>query len=361
MQLPDIRYTHTRDGARIAYGLYAGSGVPVLSVSWPGAAPLPMAHQISAVIDSLDAVMSGQPGIRVDLRGIGFSGPASGKITIAQQALDFEAVCEAVGEPVDAVAWCISCFAMVSLAAERPELFRTLTLVAPDYEGCDSHYGPLYAARSEMSELEWVETIILRWYDIPVQEVRRIAELWVRFAPEKTARAQMAATFEGSLAETAPRISVPTGVLSYRLSEPQASRVAASIPGCKFKFVDELFVGAEGGRQIRMLMDSLLSPAPSKNGARHDLMADCGWPRERDIVHRNGNGAASTGGLSAREREVLTLIAAGSTNPEIAMALTIAPATASRHVHNILGKLGMSRRSEAAAWWTANGNGFARD
>jgi DNA-binding CsgD family transcriptional regulator len=34
-----------------------------------------------------------------------------------------------------------------------------------------------------------------------------------------------------------------------------------------------------------------------------------------------------------------------------------ATATASRHVHNILEKLGMSRRSEAAAWWASNGNG----
>ena len=54
--------------------------------------------------------------------------------------------------------------------------------------------------------------------------------------------------------------------------------------------------------------------------------------------------------LSAREHEVLALIARGKTNPQIAEALTIANATASRHVHNILAKLGMSRRSEAAAY-----------
>ncbi|MEX0784700.1 MAG: LuxR C-terminal-related transcriptional regulator [Dehalococcoidia bacterium] len=63
------------------------------------------------------------------------------------------------------------------------------------------------------------------------------------------------------------------------------------------------------------------------------------------------------GALSAREHEVLALIAGGKTNPEIAEALTIAPATASKHVHNILEKLGMSRRSEAAAWAAREGWG----
>jgi len=54
-------------------------------------------------------------------------------------------------------------------------------------------------------------------------------------------------------------------------------------------------------------------------------------------------------GLTAREREVLTLIAAGRTNRQIADRLVISLPTAERHVHNILGKLGVSNRTEAAA------------
>jgi len=53
--------------------------------------------------------------------------------------------------------------------------------------------------------------------------------------------------------------------------------------------------------------------------------------------------------LSAREREVLALIAAGRTDAQIAEALVIAQATASRHVHNMLTKLGAANRAEAAA------------
>ena len=54
-------------------------------------------------------------------------------------------------------------------------------------------------------------------------------------------------------------------------------------------------------------------------------------------------------GLTDREREVLALLAAGRSNPEIARALFISAKTASVHVSNILAKLGVSRRVEAAA------------
>ena len=69
---------------------------------------------------------------------------------------------------------------------------------------------------------------------------------------------------------------------------------------------------------------------------------------------RLGRAAVAAGpdalaGLTAREREVLRLLAAGRSNREIAAALFIAPKTASVHVSNILAKLGASSRTEAAA------------
>jgi DNA-binding NarL/FixJ family response regulator len=54
--------------------------------------------------------------------------------------------------------------------------------------------------------------------------------------------------------------------------------------------------------------------------------------------------------LSQREKEVLLLIAKGNTNREIAAALVISEHTARNHVTHILDKLGLSRRSEAAAF-----------
>jgi DNA-binding CsgD family transcriptional regulator len=67
-----------------------------------------------------------------------------------------------------------------------------------------------------------------------------------------------------------------------------------------------------------------------------------------------GDGAADGGlglglGLTERELEVLRLVAAGRSNREIAGELFISPKTASVHVSNILGKLGVASRGEAAA------------
>jgi DNA-binding NarL/FixJ family response regulator len=54
--------------------------------------------------------------------------------------------------------------------------------------------------------------------------------------------------------------------------------------------------------------------------------------------------------LAPRERQVTALIARGHSNRAIAEELVISPATAARHVANILAKLGFSSRTQIAAW-----------
>jgi DNA-binding CsgD family transcriptional regulator len=53
--------------------------------------------------------------------------------------------------------------------------------------------------------------------------------------------------------------------------------------------------------------------------------------------------------LTAREQEVLELLAAGLTNRQIAEQLVISPQTVKKHTGNIYGKLGVTNRTEAVA------------
>ncbi|MFF9690915.1 response regulator [Streptomyces sp. NPDC014623] len=73
----------------------------------------------------------------------------------------------------------------------------------------------------------------------------------------------------------------------------------------------------------------------------------------QDDADGNGTGRGST--LTEREREVLGLIADGRSNREIARALVLSEKTVKTHVSNILMKLDLSDRTQAALWAVRNG------
>ena len=112
------------------------------------------------------------------------------------------------------------------------------------------------------------------------------------------------------------------GRLAARLAEAQARwRVEARLPGS----LDGAGTGAPatGGRPV----------------AAHRVAEP---PAGRDADQ-----------LTEREREVLARIAAGDSNKLIARAFELSPHTVKRHVANILGKLGVDTRGQAAARWHA--------
>jgi DNA-binding NarL/FixJ family response regulator len=99
--------------------------------------------------------------------------------------------------------------------------------------------------------------------------------------------------------------------------------------------------------------DSLLRAAALAQdlGARPltDQIADLAQRGRIGLGPAPVRGADGLADLTSRELEVLRLVAAGRSNRDIAADLFISPKTASVHVSNILGKLGVASRGEAAA------------
>ena len=75
----------------------------------------------------------------------------------------------------------------------------------------------------------------------------------------------------------------------------------------------------------------------------------------RAAGHRAGRRRQGPAGLTAREVEVLGLLARGMSNKEIAARLVITPKTAGNHVEHIYTKLGLSSRAAASLFAVQQG------
>ncbi len=134
--------------------------------------------------------------------------------------------------------------------------------------------------------------------------------------------------------------------------------------------VVDLFIGEESGAQVcerlratdpgvRVLLCSGAGEisASAARGAGASGFAYKDWPAAKiaGAVRRVGLGGsvferqdrAGVLGLSEREREVLGLMAAGSTNPEIAAVLHLSPHTIKEHTSALYRKLEVRNRTEA--------------
>jgi DNA-binding NarL/FixJ family response regulator len=101
------------------------------------------------------------------------------------------------------------------------------------------------------------------------------------------------------------------------------------------------------GCALRALGDD--ESAATELAAARDSFAELGAaPAQREVATLMTS--TYPGGLTAREVEVLRLVAAGNTNPEIAAELFLSEKTVARHLSNIFAKLDVTSRTGAAAY-----------
>lgn len=129
------------------------------------------------------------------------------------------------------------------------------------------------------------------------------------------------------------------------LRQPYASAYA------RYRHAEALVSGRRAVSRARPILAEAHATA-MRLGAK-PLMAACRDLAEAAHIDLGAGAARATdgrpAGLSTREQQVVQLVAAGLTNRQIADRLFITPKTAGHHVSSILGKLGVSRRTEAAA------------
>lgn len=140
-------------------------------------------------------------------------------------------------------------------------------------------------------------------------------------------------------------------------------RIKAELPQIKIvilTFAEEdqnLFEAIKSGAQgyllknvepqdlVEMLRGVFRGEAPISRGMATKILVE--FARQ---VQGADTSAGPTARLTGREREVLGLVASGSTNKDIAAALGISPSTVKNHLQNILEKLHLENRVQAAAF-----------
>ena len=346
MEEQTIRFT-AAGGRQIAWAS-SGSGPPlVLSGWWMSHLELNWREpRFRAYVETLGRHRTV---IRYDLPGTGLS--AAGDDTPPGSGLDEEAaalaaVVEAVGVgPVDLFAGSSGAPIAVAYAAAHPGRVRRLVF----YGG----YAAGTAIADERSRRAIVSLVREHWglgsralADVFVPgATAQEREEFVEFQRQAASAARAAASLETvyGFDVTALLGQVPPGAVVLHRRDDRAipfelgRELAAGLP-------DATFVALAGDDHFPWFGDA---------GAILDASREAlGVEGERASIPRPERGMRDqdgTGELTKREAEVLTLIAGGLSDREIADRLVLSPHTVHRHVANVRTKLGLPTRAAAVA------------
>jgi pimeloyl-ACP methyl ester carboxylesterase/DNA-binding CsgD family transcriptional regulator len=333
--------------ARVAYAT-VGSGPALLLPAALGASHLELEWGFPGFRGFVGKLAAGRTVVRYDRLGTGLSdrGPGIAELGLDAGLRTLEAVVAAIGtSELSLLGFSAGGATSVAFAARHPERVRALALVGAFAEGASVAPAPLREALVATVRAHWgagARVLSDVWIPGADAETReRFVRLQRAAADGAMAAELLAAVYGTDVRVQAQQIRAPTLVLHRRgdraIPFAAGRELAALISGARL-------VALDGDQHPPWLGDTaaLLAPLTAFLEA-HDPL-----PRAEPPSPGAFRLPPDTP-LSARETEILRLVARGLSDAEIAEALIVSPHTVHRHVANIRGKLNQPSRAAAVA------------
>jgi pimeloyl-ACP methyl ester carboxylesterase/DNA-binding CsgD family transcriptional regulator len=342
-----IRFCASADGTRIAYAT-CGSGPPLVWVQF-------WTHHLEYDWDSpvwapwLSLLARHHTLIRYDWRGCGLSDRERVQFSFDRYAEDLDAVVAAAGLDrfvLLGMSGSGSAVAMTYLV-RHPGRVTNLVLCGPNTRGPLGE-SPTVAqeaeahARLKVFELGWPNEnpgygqffASMHIPDATTEQSHSYSELVRRTTSPANATSLLNTFNRINVQDIVPKVACPTLVLHSRgdaiISFDQGRQVAALIPGARF-------VPLESRNRVVLATEPAWQQLVSALG---DFLP----------VHSADRGTSPLlDDLTAREREILEVVAEGVDNHEIAARLDISEKTVRNHVSTIFSKLQLRSRAQAVA------------
>ncbi len=332
----EIRFLPFGD-RRVAYEL-SGTGPPLVAPAW-WVSHLELERHDPRVVRFWEALTEGFTLLRYDQLGAGLSDRSvrEDDLTLEHEVSLLTALVDHVGfERVTLLGASGGGAAAIAFAARQPERVERLLLYGTFADGSEIATAQVREAILGAVRAHWglgarlLADVFLGDADRDEQE--RFARFQREAATGETAAARLELVYRLDVRAELERLRVPTLVvhrrgdraIPYRLGRELAAAVphATFVPlagNAHFPWFDD------ADSVVRALRGALTPELPVPSADTSPAL------------------------FSAREREVLALVARGLSNKEIAELLVLSPHTVHRHVANIRSKLGSSTRTAAVA------------
>jgi pimeloyl-ACP methyl ester carboxylesterase/DNA-binding CsgD family transcriptional regulator len=325
----------TPDGVRIAY-YSLGSGSPVVILHPNPSSHLALEWEVPAFRAFYEKLTRKARLIRLDYRGSGLSERNVKRLSREDMQTDIRAVADRLGlERFAFLTWGFGSVLALAFALEQPGRVSRLVLAEANAVLAAASLNRTVANLRDVNTEVQIRTranLMTGWHD--PENTEALAGL-IRGAMDATTfplwRELIGSTrHPDRLSEISQPVLLlhAEGDLLFPLAGAQV--LAATLPNATMHVI-------RGSAPIAPFTD------PDAVGAAFAFLLDESIPHGH--IQRQEFGV-----LSAREVEVLRLIAAGKTNHEISRLLVISQSTVSHHVSNILSKTGAGNRTEAAAF-----------